>query len=52
MEAGLPTIFENSEGGTKISEDKDQIAVKEFEKFIQNYNFYSYTMTKMRDIQF
>lgn len=45
MEAGLPTIFENSEGELSI-EDKDQIAVKEFEKFIQNYNFYSYTMTK------
>ena len=37
MEAGLPTIFENSEGELSI-EDKDQIAVKEFEKFIQNYN--------------
>ena len=45
MEAGLPTIFENSEGELSI-EDKDQIDVKEFEKFIQNYNFYSYTMTK------
>lgn len=45
MEAGLPTIFENGEGELSI-EDKDQIAVKEFEKFIQNYNFYSYTMTK------
>ena len=45
MEAGLPTIFENGEGELSI-EDKDQIDVKEFEKFIQNYNFYSYTMTK------
>lgn len=45
MEAGLPTISENSEGELSI-EGKDQIHMKEFEKFIQNYNFYSYTMTK------
>ncbi len=45
MEAGLPTISENNEGELSI-EGKDEIHIKEFEKFIQNYNFYSYTMTK------
>ena len=50
-EAGLPTISKNSEGELSI-QGKDQIHIKKFEKFIQNYNFYSYTMTKTRDIQF
>lgn len=44
-EAGLPTISKNSEGELSI-QGKDQIHIKKFEKFIQNYNFYSYTMTK------
>ena len=35
----------NSEGELSI-QGKDQIHIKKFEKFIQNYNFYSYTMTK------
>ena len=44
-EAGLPTISKNSEGELSI-QGKDQIHIKKFEKFIQNYNFYSYTMNK------
>lgn len=43
--AGLPVISENSEGELEL-ENNRQINIKEFEKFITNYDFYSYTMTK------
>lgn len=45
QKAGLPVISENSEGELEL-ENKRQINIKEFEKFITNYDFYSYTMTK------
>lgn len=40
QKAGLPVISENSEGELEL-ENKRQINIKEFEKFITNYDFYS-----------